>query len=414
MSALQTQAGPSVVPVSTVTVRVCRTWVEIEELRSTWELLLRSCLQPSIFQTPEWLASWWQSFGASKKLRALVFNDQAGATVGLALLYSEQQRFLGLPLEVLRFVGAGSGDSDALDFIVTPGCEPACAQAFLTWLAAEPCDVCALETLPENSLTSQHIAALSSQRRDTLYSEETVNLYIDLPATWSGYLETLDPGFRPLLTRYPRRLRSRFRVSIRRCEQEADLVSNLQTLFQLHQMRWTGRGEPGAFSSIERRDFYLRMAHAFQERGWLEFWLLALDDDIVAAQFCFRYGKTVYLLQEGFDPRYAAEKVGYALRAHVLEHMVVNGATRYDFLGGDDSYKRNFEVRTGSYTTLRLPQSLRGRIRLALLHRKQQIKQRLKRILPAFVMAALRRERTGSSPANPIAVKRTECQPRIS
>ena len=413
MSALQNQTGPTVIPASTVTVRVCRTWAEIEELRSTWESLLRSCLQPSIFQTPEWLASWWQSFGSNKKLCAVVFNDHAGLTVGLALLYSEQQRFLGLRLEVLRFVGAGSGDSDALDFIVTPGCEPACAQAFLNWLAEESCDICALETLPQDSLISQYIVALSSQRARMLYSEEAVNLFLDLPATWPEYLESLEPGFRPLLTRYPRRLRSRFRVSIRRCEQETDLVSSLQTLFQLHQMRWTGRGEPGAFASAERRDFYLRMAHAFLERGWLEFWLLALDDEIVAAQFCFRYGKTLYLLQEGFHPAYAAEKVGYALRAHVLEQMIQSGITRYDFLGGDDPYKRNFGVQCGSYTTLRLPQTVRGRVCLALRHSKLQMKERLKRILPAFVMSALRRDKT-RSPENQTPIKRTACQPRIS
>lgn len=395
MSALQSEIGALSVPHTaqpSVTIRVCRTWTELENFRSEWNHLLQISSQSSIFQTPEWLAAWWQSFGASKELLALIFSDQNTQPVGLALLYSEQERFLGLPLHVLRMVGAGSGDSDALDFIIAPGYEQLCAQAFLSWLSSNrACDICALETLPQDSVTAHHLSTFTRKHGLQFHSEILPNFFIDLPAAWPDYLASLEPRFRPLLTRYPKRLHSRFNVSIIRCEHEGDLESSLEALFTLHQMRWTSRGEAGAFSSAERRDFYLRMGHAFQSRGWLEFWLLKLDDEIAAAQFCFRYGTTVSLLQEGFDPKYTAEKVGYALRAHVLQEMIRTGATRYDFLGGTDAYKLKFGARCGSYLTLRLAGTLRGRVYLAARHRKQQLKQLLKRRLPAFVLAALGR-----------------------
>jgi CelD/BcsL family acetyltransferase involved in cellulose biosynthesis len=367
----------------------------LEELRPAWNRLLQSCSQPSIFQTPEWLASWWHSFGANKELLTLIFHDGDENIFALAPMYAEKQRFCGLPLRVLRFVGAGSGDSDALDFIIVPGYEQICAQTFLTWLTHERiCDICALETLPQNSPLAQHVVESARRSGLKLYSQISPNFFIDLPSTWPAYLETLESNFRPLLTRYPKRLHSRFNVSITRCECESDLVSSLEALFALHQMRWTGRGEPGAFSSAERRDFYLRMAHAFQARGWLEFWLLKIEDEIAAAQFCFRYGNTVSLLQEGFHPKYAVEKVGYALRAHVLQQMIQAGATRYDFLGGTDAYKLKFGARCGNYLTLHMTGTLRGRIFLAVRHQKQQIKQWLKRKLPAVVLAAFGREKT--------------------
>jgi CelD/BcsL family acetyltransferase involved in cellulose biosynthesis len=387
---------------TSLSVRVCRAWPELEDLRPTWNGLLQSCSQPSIFLTPEWLASWWQSFGTDKELLALIFTDQDEQTVGFALLYAEQQRFLGQSIKVLRFVGAGSGDSDALDFIIASGQERACAQAFLAWLTREHiCDICALETLPQNSPVAQHIAELACRSGLQLYSETSPHFFIDLPATWPAYLETLAPGFRPLLTRYPRRLFSRFNVSMIRCQAENDLVSSLESLFALHQMRWTGRGEPGAFSRAARRDFYLRLAHAFQSRGWLEFWLLKLNDKIAAAQFCFRYGSTVYLLQEGFNPEYAAEKVGYALRAHVLQQIIRAGATRYDFLGGADAYKLKFGAQSGNYLTLQVAATLRGRICLAARHRKKHIKQGLKRMLPAFVLTRVGREKVKAPARTP-------------
>jgi hypothetical protein len=51
------------------------------------------------------------------------------------------------------------------------------------------------------------------------------------------------------------------------------------------------------------------MAHLLLNRGWLEFWLLKLDEQPAAAQFGFRYDRTVFQLQEGFDPAYSADSV---------------------------------------------------------------------------------------------------------
>jgi CelD/BcsL family acetyltransferase involved in cellulose biosynthesis len=217
-------------------------------------------------------------------------------------------------------------------------------------------------------------------------------LYVDLPRTWNQYIEMLASDFRPLLTRYPRRLQSRFSVNISRLQRVEDLSAALQTLFTLHQMRWTGRGEPGAFADPRRRDFYLRMAKAFLQRGWLELWSLTLENETVATQFCFRYRDTVSLLQEGFHPKYTTEKVGYALRAHVLQAMIATGARRYDFLGGADAYKARFGSRQGKYLNLYFAgASWKGRLILILRQRSRALKAWLKTHLPQRVLALLQR-----------------------
>jgi len=194
-----------------------------------------------------------------------------------------------------------------------------------------------------------------------------------------------------LLTRYPKRLQSRFTVKFSRCEDVDDLKTQLQTLFDLHQMRWTGRGEAGAFAGNARRDFYQRMGAAFLQRGWLEFWLLELDGETVGAQFCFRYNDTVSLLQEGFHPKYASEKIGYALKAHLLQEMISSGARRYDFLGGADTYKSKFGAHQEDYLNLFIAgSSRRARFYLQVQKLEREIKGWLKRKLPAGMVAALR------------------------
>lgn len=411
MSALQSEIDFFVNPpaiTTSVRVHVCPTWTELEQFGQDWNTLLQGRSGASIFQTPEWLGTWWQAYGTQKSLQALVFINAQGTTVGIAPLYQEKDQFLGAPIKSLRMVGAGSGDSDDLDFITAPGYEQICAASFLTWVMEESdCDICALETLPQASLVAHSVADAIQKAGAQLYPETTPNFFIDLPPTWREYLDRLESSFRPLLTRYPRRLQSRYRIRVVRCAREQDLNANLQTLFALHQMRWTGQGEPGAFSSSARRDFYLRMAQSFLKRGWLEFWLLTLDDETVAAQFCFRFGNTVYLLQEGFHPRYAAEKIGYALRAHVLQEMIRTGATRYDFLGGADAYKMKYASRQGMYLTLRFARSWRGRMYLAIHDRKLKLKQWLKNHLPASILALLRHEKSQAA-ANSLNNQATE------
>jgi CelD/BcsL family acetyltransferase involved in cellulose biosynthesis len=383
------------------TVRICRTWEELEQFRESWNRLLRANPMSSIFQTPEWLAAWWKSFAGGKELLGLVFADAESRTLGIAPLYREQNSFFGRTLTTLRMVGAGSGDSDALDFITSPGSEEVCAEAFMAWLDKQTdWGLCVLETLPQNSLVAKRLGQRLREAEWRVDTTLTPNFVVDLPAGWPEYINTLEPSFRPLLTRYPKRLQSRYSVRFVRCECVEELKVHLETLFTLHQMRWTGRGEPGAFANPDRRDFYFEMAAAFLRRGWLEFWLLELDGEIVGAQFCFRYNETVSLLQEGFHPKYAAEKIGYALRAHVLEEMICSGAQRYDFLGGDDPYKAKFGAHQKNYLNLTFAGPSRiGRTYVATQRRKRQIKTWLKSKLPAGVLARLRRDSTAQAPS---------------
>src|SRR5438045_3579205 len=132
-----------------------------------------------------------------------------------------------LPLEfrpkaeecTVRMVGAGSGDSDALDFITSPGNEEVCADAFMAWLGKQKgWDVCALETLPQVSLLPKRLGTRLHEAEWSVDTTLTPNFVIDLPVAWPQYVNALEPSFRPLLTRYPRRLQSRYRVRFVRCE----------------------------------------------------------------------------------------------------------------------------------------------------------------------------------------------------
>jgi CelD/BcsL family acetyltransferase involved in cellulose biosynthesis len=328
-----------------------RSWAQFEEIVPAWENILDENPRLSIFSTPEWMGSWWKAFGGGRQLVALAFLNETGELLGLAPLYRDDSLFGRV--KCLRLVGDGSKDSDNLDLIIRPGSEKACVQSFLGWLADQPdWDFCCLNTVDENSLAVNTLMRQLKARKWPMVLAPSHKAAVHLPGTWESYVKSLNSDFRPLVTRYPQRLSNRYKVRVSRCEHYSEICERLEALFSLHQKRWNKANEPGSFGSRARRQFYFDIAESFLQRGWLELWSLELNGAVVAVQFCFRYRDTGYILQEGFDPDFAHEKVGYALRAAMLQHFIHLGIRQYDFLGGFNLHKQNWGARPGSYWNL--------------------------------------------------------------
>jgi CelD/BcsL family acetyltransferase involved in cellulose biosynthesis len=379
---------------------ILRDWDQIEQLRPEWNAILERNRRLTIFSTPEWLSAWWGAYGADKELHCLTFRDDGGALVGLLPLYREQIRSgFVFPVQRLRLVGDGSGDSDNLDFIVAPGFERAVVKAVLAHLQTERrWSVCELNCLASDSPSStallQQIESLDWKRDFSAVPWSAV----DLPESWEAYLKQLSPKERGKVGNRLRRLESRHATRFHKCSKLEDLPDSLEKLFHLHQKRWELRGEPGSFDSSARRRFYDDMARQFLSRQWLELWLFEMDGVAVAAQYGFRYGNTVYSLQEGFDPDYASDSVGYVLRSHALREFIEGGVRRYDFLAGQNESKLRWGGVSGNYLNLHFarPRSLGGAY-LSLVQIAGTSKSWLKRRLPApiveFISSTRRRIR---------------------
>lgn len=366
-------------------------WRNMETLRPQWDLILQSNPSLSIFSTPEWLGSWWNAYGEGKELVSFVLHDDGLVSCVVPMYREPLGRRLGRNSYRLRLVGDGSGDSDNLDLLIRPYHEPTVLAALFEWLVAEATwSVCCLDTLPDNSRTVEFLVDELSRRHWPFRITRVPRWHIPLPDTWERYLESLPPEFRPLLTRYPRRLETRYHSRYVRCASVSDLQKYLPALFELHQKRWELAGEPGSFSNENRKHFYEQMAEAFLGRGWLEFWILELEGSVAATQFCFQYNNSVYLLQEGFDPRFAKDKVGYALRSKMLQYFIQQRFQRYDFLGGTQPHKLRFGAVEGSYLNIHFAKPYTwGAAYVRYHHRAKQTRDWMKARLPRCIVSLI-------------------------
>jgi CelD/BcsL family acetyltransferase involved in cellulose biosynthesis len=374
-----------------LTITECHDWTEMERLRPKWSQLLQSNPALGLFSTPEWLVPWWRAYGREKELLSIVVNDADAGVVAILPMYMERAKTFGLTIRKLRLIGDGSNDSDDLDFIIHPGYEDAVVQAFLAWVRTRRLDVCELNCVSPRSISVKLIQEGVAEASWTHTTGERPMVIVQLPSTWEQYLKRLSSKERGKVGNRYRHLQNRSKVRFYRCEEIEQLPCSLETLFRLHQKRWEARGEKGSFSLAERRQFYYEMAASLLRRGGLELWFMELNGEPVAAQIGLRYGDRVHSLQEGFDPAYASDSVGYVLRSHVLRYCIESGVRQYDFLAGDQDSKQRWGAETGSYTDFHFaPPGGMGSPYLVATEKMDAAKDWLRKHLPSHVFQKLR------------------------
>jgi CelD/BcsL family acetyltransferase involved in cellulose biosynthesis len=376
-------------------VRVYETLADIETLRPQWDQLLSEFRGATTFSSWEWLAPWWRTLGERRQLLVLAFLDESSRLVGLAPLCVEKQKVSPLVvLQVVRFWGDGSGDSDNLDFPVRTGYEDDVTDAFVGYLAKESrrWDLCELNTMPEDSPVGSCLFRHLRDRSWVLYCHEQAGSAIVLPETWEAYLLQLSPKERGKIAYLRKALEKKYQPRFYKCENQAELGVCLDTLFGLHQRRWQSAGEPGSFVSAARCLFYSEMAALLLARGRLEFYFLDLDGKPVAAQFGFCFGRIFFSLQEGYDPAYSRDSVGYILRAHVIRQLIAAGVRRYDFLAGESASKARWDARATQYVSLHFARPYsKGSLSLQVVNAATEGKEWLRAHLPENAWRTLRR-----------------------
>ena len=373
-------------------VRVLTTLESLEMLRPAWDELLSQYPQSSIFSTWEWLAPWWRAFGADQQLHVLAFEDVSSRLVGLAPLSISAHATLGKKWKVLRLMGDGSGDSDNLDVPVVPACADDVVLSLLRYLDDQSAlwDFCEFNTLPADSWVANRLISLLEEEGWSYYTHQKPRCCIALPEDWEAYLAGLSSKMRKDYKYSSRKLEKKPGTRIYRCSENADLLTCLEELFELHQKRWQSSGQPGSFSFVNRRRFYQELSTVLLERNWLEFWLLEIDGKTVAADYGFRYCDTVYALQSGFDLAYEANSPGFYLKGRMLKALIESRVRRYDFLEGYTESKARWNAQRSHYWHIHfaLPVSI-GSVYLRIRRDSSNKKEWLRGHLPGSVWKLL-------------------------
>ena len=324
---------------------------DFARLAQPWNQLHDEAATASVFTSWVWQFQWWQVYGGDQPLRLLVALA-AGQPIGILPLYIQTTRVLGVPVRLLRLVGTGADTHpDDLGPVLAPLREGEIARqlARAALQIGEVDAVVACDLDPRSPFSRALEQAAADAGRATLAHPGERIAYVDLPETWSKFMQSLTSDRRTRLRGARRKAAAAHAVRFFVWNDAAGLDDAVERLAVLHRRRWAAAGASESFQSPQYIEFHRRIIKASLARGWLRLYCLELDGEIAAITYCYRFRDRVFLMQSGFDPSKAKANPGRVLLGHALEHAIGEGNIVFDFLRGEHRYKD--QLASGHRTT---------------------------------------------------------------
>ena len=185
-----------------------------------------------------------------------------------------------------------------------------------------------LKTIP-NFLCRSHFPIVQSHRHMTI------------PDNMDTFYQSCSKKHRSNLRRYIRKLEKRYSNQVKcatlTCEDDLDYV--FRVISQISSNTYQSGLGRGFVDDFQTRTLTETAANS----GWLRVHILSVGEEPCAFQIGLHYGKTYFLEQIGYDPRWKNWNVGTVLFLKVLESLCEkHDVDKLDFGFGDADYKAWF------------------------------------------------------------------------
>ena len=297
------------------------------EMQPSWEGLLSVCPVNTIYLTPQWQETWWNTYGQGRQMAGFYLEGSEGVTAiaslsrcnGVASLLGSPETF------------------DYNDFLIRPGYEGTFFPRLLARLGEEGLETLTLYSLRESSPTLEYLPPLARREGYSVeIAEEDVAPGVDLPESWDAYLGLLSRKDRHELRRKMRRLEGLDDWRWYGVDGEEQVTERLDDFLRLMRLSDPEKSE---FMTPQRERFFHDIARRTAQLGLIRLFFMEIRGQLVAASLCFDYGPTRLLYNSGYDPEFGYYSVGLLLNALCLRDAIDQGREYFDFLRGSEPYK---------------------------------------------------------------------------
>lgn len=313
------------------------------ELKSVWNELAAD--NPMLSWC--WMKHWWNHLGVAggieRSLALTVVKNQAGRTIGIAPLYVSSN----LVCTNLRFIGDGMTCTDYIDILAKPEDCEAVGQQLAQWIQSPDfqnrygqLDAIVFEGLNENATGIQ-----SLERR--LIEAKWKKNENRLESSWCLDLRN---GFVTLCQQLHHSQKRKVKKALKRQQQgelDLEVIDSVQTFYDdwhdfviLHQKRRNFLKQPGCFVDGGFDQFLCETTRELMTQGKAKIVFLVYQNRRIAANLLFFSEDWVFNYQNGSDPDYLKLEPGHALNALAIAWSCQQGYKAFDFLRGDEHYKK--------------------------------------------------------------------------
>lgn len=315
-----------------------------EALQPEWAALHAAVPGATPFLHPAWHATWLRHFGEGLAPVFLACRDDDGL-VGVAALQIEGDTARQL------------GDYHVCDYagpLALPGREAEVAAGVLEWLMEDLTSRLVLWGVQEGSPFVEAFAGAADSFGWQFEAVHEANApRAELPGDFESFVSGLSKKDRHELRRKLRNLETAGDVAFESVAEPAAIEARFDRFLEM--MR-TSREDKDEFLTPRMAAFFRDLAQTMGGAGLARLGTLLLDGVPVAMIFCFENDETTFLYNSGYDPAFAQLAVGLLSKAHAIRDSIGREKRVFDFLRGEEEYKRRLGGVPARVLTLSLGQ----------------------------------------------------------
>ncbi len=324
------------------TVSVVLTRNGLSQLASDWQDLFERAKCSHVFLSYEWMAEWWDQWGAGHELFSIEVRDANERLIALAPFYIRTPKNRWAGARVLAFIGSDYVASDHLDILVEPGSEDLAIQEIVRTVLSHRKHWDYIE-LADCDADSATLAELRCQLKTAGLREDATcrpeRPYAALAPDFGEFLSTIGASVRYNFRRRLRNFQRAGRVEVICLAENSAIRKHFIDLMRLHRMRFDQIGKLSTFRDNQLLEFHTRLLERMASRPWPRLYLLQLDGQTVASLYGFSVGSRFSFYQSGMDPQWSKLSPGLLMLGCSIEHIIETGHNEFDFLRGTQSYK---------------------------------------------------------------------------
>jgi CelD/BcsL family acetyltransferase involved in cellulose biosynthesis len=339
------------------------------------------------FLRHEWVWTWWQAFGASRRLHIVVVKS-GGRVLAIAPLMWETAMMYGVRVRRLRLL-QNDHTPDA-DVIVADEPETAYRALWRSLVTSpESWDVLLLGEVPARSPTLGALTALAAaDGMPTGIWHSDNSPFIDIRGSWDSYAETLSAAFRQNLRNRWKRLSKLGEPALEVVHDPAEIRRACEESIHLEASGWKQRAGTSIESEPDAHRFYRELAGRAADAGWLRLLFLTLNGRRIATAYSASYRDRLLFIKTGYNPDFAKCSPAKVLTHLALQRAFATGLSEVNFLGTAEAWKLEWTSTTRPHDWLfifgntfrgRLAHQLKFRIKPALQRLRSGIRQTARR-----------------------------------
>lgn len=197
-----------------------------------------------------------------------------------------------------------------------------------------------------SGLSESVLPAVRHAAGSVLIGRSQASPYVDLAAlraTGGDYLSARSANTRQHIRRSDRFYQQAGPIVLEYACSVEEAHAMLDAMAALHQAAWTARGHPGSFAEPFFRRFHQALIVSAMPRGEISLVKVSCSDTTIGILYNFTHRGRSLAYQSGFayQGQTSPAKPGLSCHARAIQGAMDQGLKVYDFLAGDDRYKRS-------------------------------------------------------------------------